>query len=314
MNRFAWLIVLAPLAASAAAPPHPAPVIDHHQHLLSASMAEPGQKPIDAKALIAMLDAAGIRRAVVLSNAFRYGMPDFRITDEAKRVSAENDWTAAEAAKYPKRLVALCSFSPLKDYALTELRRCARDKRFGRAIKLQLGGSNVDYDDPTDIALLRRVFRAANAEGLGIVVHLRPRHARAYGAAQARVIIDELLAAAPDVTVQVAHLAGDGGGTLDAGAQEVLNEFEAAILRKDPKVAHLAFDLSGAVGGHDWPARAPLVATHLRALGLSRIYYGSDGGDPTDPPAKAVVAAFRQLPLSPQEFRLIGRNAAPWVK
>lgn len=314
MNKLLALIALFSVAAHAAAPPLPTPVIDHHQHLLNASMVEPGQKPIDAKALIAMLDAAGIRRAVLLSNAFRYGAPDTTSADEYRRVAAENDWTAREAAKYPKRLVALCSFNPLKDYASIELRRCAEDRHFGRAIKLQFGVADVDFSAPTDIALLRRFFRSANALGMGLVIHLRTRRAHPYGAAQARVFMDELLAAAPDITVQIAHLAGGGGGSLDDGAQEMLNEFAAAILRKDPKVAHLTFDLSGAIGGDGWPARAQLVANHLRALGVSRIYYGSDGGDPTDPPAKAVVAAYRQLPLTAAEFRTISTNAAPWIK
>jgi len=173
-----------------------APLIDHHQHLLSPAMsAGSAQKPIAATDLIAMLDAAGIRRAVVLSNAFRYGSPgNPPLPDEYARVVAENDWTAREAAKFPKRLVAICSFNPLKDYALDELARCARDQRFGRGIKLQFGSSGVDLDDPVDVAMLRRVFRTANARGMGLIVHLRTSGAqqRIYGAAQAFVFLDEL--------------------------------------------------------------------------------------------------------------------------
>jgi predicted TIM-barrel fold metal-dependent hydrolase len=223
-------------------------------------------------------------------------------------VISENDWTAAEAAKYPQRLTAFCSFNPLKDYALGELARCARGKRFGRGIKLQLGSSDVDLDDPVDIALLRRVFRAANANHMDLVVHLRPGGGRVYGAAQARVVIDELLAAAPDVRVQIAHLAGGGGGSLDAGAEEVLGVFEAAFARQDPRVNKLYFDLSGAMGGEGWPVRAPVIARHIRALGIAHVVYGSDGGDPADPPAKAAVAAYRLLPLSKAEFSVIDGN------
>ena len=301
-----WLVLLlAGMSGARAA----APTTDHHQHLLNASMAQPGQKPILAKDLVAMLDAAGIRRAVVLSNAFRYGDPRLPPDPgEYARVMAENDWTAGEAAKYPKRLVAYCSFNPLKDYALGELGRCARAKRFGRGIKLQFGSSDVDLDDPVDVALLRRVFRAANANQMDIVVHLRTARGRGYGAAQARVVIDELLAAAPDVRVQIAHLAGGGGGALDARAEEVLGVFEEAFARREPLVKNLVFDLSGAVGGEGWPARAPVVARHVRALGIAHVVFGSDGGDPTDPPAKAVVAAYRQLPLSKPEFSLLDAN------
>jgi len=286
-----------------------APLVDHHQHLLNAAMAEPGQKPILAKDLVAMLDAAGIRRAVVLSNAFRYGDPRLpQDPGEYARVMAENDWTASEAAKYPKRLVAYCSFNPLKEYALGELARCAAGKRFGRGIKLQFGSSDVDLDDPIDVAMLRRVFRAANTNHMSIVVHLRTARRHAYGAAQARVVMAELLAVAPDVRVQIANLAGGGGGALDAGAEEMLGVFEAAFARHDALVKNLSFDLSGAVGGEGWPARAALIARHVRALGVAHVVYGSDGGDPTDPPAKAVVGAYRQLPLTKAEFAAIDAN------
>jgi len=103
----AWLVATVFAAGAVAAPPTPVPV-DHHQHLLSPTMISQGQQPIDAKTLIAALDAAGIRRAVILSNAYRYGSPLYAISypDEYPRVIAENDWTAREAAKYPKRLVA----------------------------------------------------------------------------------------------------------------------------------------------------------------------------------------------------------------
>ena len=132
MKAVAQLLVL--LLAGTSAAQGAAPTADHHQHLLNASMAGPGQKPILAKDLVAMLDAAGIRRAVVLSNAFRYGDPRLPPDPgEYARVMAENDWTASEAAKYPQRLVAYCSFNPLKDYALGELGRCARAKRSAAA-------------------------------------------------------------------------------------------------------------------------------------------------------------------------------------
>ena len=302
--RYALLCLLGFSVAAAAAPR-----VDHHQHLLNAPMAEPGQQPITAESLIAMLDAAGIRRALLLSNAFRYGDPrQPSDPDEFAHVKAENDWTAGEAAKFPQRLVMYCSFNPLKDYAMAELERCAADKRFGRGIKLQFGSSLVNLADPAQVEQVRRVFKAANDRHLDLVVHLRVARRLPYGAAQAQVFIDELLAAAPEVKVQVAHLAGGGGGALDPAAEEVLTVFEAALARKDPRVRNLRFDLSGAVGGEGWPGRAPVIARHIRALGISRVLYGSDGGDPTDPPAKAVVAAYLQLPLTKREFRVIDRN------
>jgi predicted TIM-barrel fold metal-dependent hydrolase len=292
-------------ALAGAATPVPAPVVDHHQHLLTVAMAAPGQLPIDARAMVDMLDAAGIRRAVLLSNAFR-------LEDHAA-VVAENDWTAREAAKYPKRLVAFCSFGPLKDYALAELERCARDRRFGRGIKLQLGYSGVNLEDPTEVALLRRVFRAANAHRMAIVIHLRTARDYAFGAAQARIVIEEMLPVAPDVPVQIAHFAG-GGNLPDVPADLALLAFESAIVARDPRVKNLYFDTALVAPANLPPERAEFVAQRIRVLGLQRILYGSDGGDPTDPPAQEQLAAFRKLPLTEAEFRAIFGNVAPWLK
>jgi predicted TIM-barrel fold metal-dependent hydrolase len=280
MKRIATMLLFAiGTAAHAAGPP-----VDHHQHLLAKEMTEQGQKPIDAKAMIAMLDAAGIRRAVLLSNAYRYG-----------------------------NLVAFCGFNPLKDYALGELNRCARDKRFGRGIKLQFGSSDVNLDDPTDIALLRRVFRAANANKLAIVVHLRTRRAAPFGAAQATTFIEEVIAEAPDVVVQIAHFAG-GGSPDDAPADAALGVFVAAIARADPRVRNVYFDTALIAPADVTPARAAFVAQKIREMGTRRILYGSDGGDPTDPPPKQMLAAFRKLPLTAAEFKAIEANVAPYLK
>lgn len=320
MNRAAaWLAAWGLAAAASAAPPAaiPPPPVDHHQHLLSPGMVTPGQQPIDAKRLVAALDAAGIRRAVILSNAYRIGSPFYAIAfpDEYPRVIAENDWTAREAAKYPRRLVAFCSVNPLKDYALGEVARCARDPRFGRGIKLQFGNSDIDLDDPTDVAMLRRLFRAANQQRLAIVVHLRPSESRQrrYGAAEAQAFLEQLLPAAPDVVVQIAHLGGGGGGSVEPAAEPVLAVFAAAFAQNDPRVRNLWLDVSGITGGPDAATRAPRIAQLLRSIGTRHLLYGSDGGDPADPPAKAALEAFRRLPLMPAELRAIEGNVAPYL-
>ncbi len=282
-----------------------APRVDHHQHLLTPAMAAEGQKPIDAAAMITMLDEAGIERAVLLSNAYRYIDP--------AQVKAENDWTADEAAKYPERLVAFCGFNPLADYALEELARCAADQRFGRGIKLQFGMSAVNLADAAHVAQVKRVFQAANDSRLAIVVHMRGRRAHPYGAAQAQTFIDELLAAAPDVPVQIAHFAG-GGAANDPPSDEALATFIAAIARQDPKVRNLYFDVALVAPADLSPERTQFVVKSIRDLGLQRILYGSDGGDPTDPPPKAMLEAFRKLPLTDAEFRAIEGNHAPYLR
>ena len=93
-----------------------AEITDHHQHLYSPEAAANSlqdQKGISASDLIAHLDAAGIRRAVVLSVAYSFANPNKPpVADEYARVKAENDWTSAQVAKYPDRLRGILEREP----------------------------------------------------------------------------------------------------------------------------------------------------------------------------------------------------------
>lgn len=79
---------------------------------------------IDAKDLIAQLDAAGIQRAIVLSVAYSFSNPNKpTVPDEYAHVIAENDWSSAQVAKYPDRLIGFCSVNPLRSQERLEARR-----------------------------------------------------------------------------------------------------------------------------------------------------------------------------------------------
>jgi len=138
------------------------PIADHHQHLVSLDMAAmlaqaaPGFHPITARDLIALLDSAGIRRALLLSVAYIYGSPARTVDNEYAKVKAENDWTGAQAAEYPDRLIAFCGFNPLKDYALDELARCAAIPNLSRGIKLHFANSDVQLENPEHVEKLKR--------------------------------------------------------------------------------------------------------------------------------------------------------------
>jgi uncharacterized protein len=297
------------------------PVADHHQHLFSPDIVEllgdsSGVNELGADDLIPLLDSAGIRRAVVLSVAYMYGSPRRRVEDEYAKVRAENDWAAAQAAGHPERLVAFCGFNPLKDYALEELARCAGDRRFGRGIKLHFGNSDVRLDEPTHLERLRQVFRAANEHGMAIVVHLRASisRKRPYGAAQARIFLEQLLPLAADVPVQVAHLAGTGPGYDDPPADSAMAVLATAVAKNDPHTRRLWFDVTTVVDTGITRATAALVVRRIRQVGVKRILYGSDAalGDNLRP--REAWAAFRRLPLTGEEFATIATNVAPYLR
>jgi predicted TIM-barrel fold metal-dependent hydrolase len=295
------------------------PVADHHQHLFSPGIVallgdSSGVSPLDADDLISLLDSAGIRRAVVLSVAYMFGSPRRTVEDEYAKVRAENDWTAAQAARYPDRLIAFCGFNPLKDYALEELARCAGDRRFGRGIKLHFGNSDVQLDEPAHVELLRQVFRAANEHGMAIVVHMRASisRKRPYGAAQARIFLEQLLPLAADVPVQIAHLAGTGPGYDDPPADSAMAVLADAVVRGNRYTRRLWFDVAGVVDTGISPVNAALVARRIRQVGVERVLYGSDGAVGGNLRPRQSWAAFRGLSLTDDEIARIADNVAPY--
>jgi uncharacterized protein len=299
-----------------------APVADHHQHLFSPAMAallapdsaEP--KAVTARDVIALLDSAGIRKAVVLSAAYIYGSPKRSVEDEYAKVRAENDWNAAQAAEYPGRLRAFCGFNPLKDYALEELARCARHPGLQAGIKLHLGNADVQLENPAHLAQLQRVFQAANRHRMAIVLHLRASvsQKRPYGAHQARIFLEQLLPAAPDVPVQIAHLAGTGPGYDDPPADSAMAVLATAVAKNDPHTRRLWFDVTTVVDTGITRETAALVVRRIRQVGVKRILYGSDAalGDNLRP--REAWAAFRRLPLTGEEFATIATNVAPYLR
>ena len=230
------------------------PVIDYHQHLFHP--ADTGLAPqngtVTGDHLVAYLDAARIRRALVLSVAYQFANPNRSpVENEYAKVRAENDWTSEQVARHPDRLRAFCGFNPLRDYAVRELERCAHDAHLRFGIKLHFGNSDVDLDNLEHVKRVGQVFREANRHGMAITVHMRASvtRQRPYGAKEARVFLDELLPAAGRVPVQIAHLCG--GGDYDESIDAALRVFVDAIARRDPRMARVYFDVSGMTGIDD---------------------------------------------------------------
>jgi predicted TIM-barrel fold metal-dependent hydrolase len=74
------------------------------------------------------------------------------------------------------------------------------------------------------------------------------------------------------------------------------------------------FDVSGVAGLGKWEERAGLIASRIRALGVNRVLYGSDGAAGGNLAPREAAAAFRRLPLTEDEFRSIEHNVAPFIR
>jgi predicted TIM-barrel fold metal-dependent hydrolase len=266
-------------------------------------------KPMSGADLIKLMNDADIQRAVVLSVAYFFGTP-FAPAEpgELARVKAENDWTAAQAAQFPNRLIAFCSVNPLKDYAVGEVERCTRQLRM-RGLKLHFGNSDVDLSKPDHLAKVRAVFAAANRLRIPFVVHLWTI-GRNYGAKDSRLFIDQILPAAPDIVVQVAHMAGAGPGWTD----DALGVFAEAVAAHDRRTRNLYFDVA-TVAEEQPPERLKQLAARIRQIGVDRVLYGSDAAFGARKTANEEWGIFRgMVPLDDAEFSAIRDNVAPYLR
>lgn len=310
----------------------PAPTVDHHVHIQSESAAsalerglkesrgeDTNQEPIPADSVIQILDSAGIENGVLLSSAYFFGSPFIDVTDAYAKVKAENDYVAREASKYPDRLVAFCSFNPLADYALKEIKRCAEIAHLD-GIKLHLVNAQFDFRNTDHVRTLEEVFQEAARLDLPIVIHLWT--GPDYGYREARIFIDEVLASAPDLPVQIAHMAS-GGMARDSSMQAFV---KASAERPDLMDEDVVFDLSAAFRSPDAAqgdttklrkirAANERLAREIQDIGVDRVVFGSDWpGGAVRPRRPARSAETLRSILDRQTVESLFDNRAPYVR
>jgi predicted TIM-barrel fold metal-dependent hydrolase len=314
---------------------------DHHMHLQSARMvsvllrlkqqfretiAPSDRQVLGAAEAVAALDAAGIRKGVVLSGAYLIGTPDITVAGERRMVWDENAWTAREAHRYPDRLVGFCSVNPLKDYAESEVEHCAAVGL--RGLKLHFTSSAVDLLDRDHVDRVRKTLAAANRLRLPLLVHLRTRTPN-YGALEANVFLDRLAPAAPDVPIVIAHMGGWGG--YDRATDAALDALVGACAASPGSCRRIFFDLAFTVlpkSASNAPARTTLrmladsqrdfpdantrLADRIRTIGLDHVLFATDWPGMT--PGDTIEAVRTSLPLRPAELDRIFANTAPYLK
>jgi len=316
------------------------PIADHHTHLRGP---EATQQFMDikikfgleiysrdsvactAKMLINDLDNAGISKASVLSVAYMFGMPEFDIENEYEMVKEENNWVSSQIDLYPDRLFGFVGINPLKDYAVDEIKR-AKEETSLIGVKLHLTNSNLDFTNTEHVNKLRKVFETANNLDMPIIIHMRGRGPD-YGAEQARIFLDEVLPAANDVIVQIAHVAGWGG--YDPGTDAALNEFV-----KDHDSGKLGeniiFDFcfvvpacgklweSGEnnfeeISSEEWQKIAETrLMEKIHKIGLDRFFFGTDWMERTQTEYLNNIKC--QKLMNPNEWNILMSNLAPYMK
>jgi predicted TIM-barrel fold metal-dependent hydrolase len=264
---------------------------------------------ITAESLVAHLDEAGIRHGVVA--ALGYEFADGPETPgERERVQAENDWAVRQVAQFPGRLTSFCGLNPIRTYAIAEMDRCAGMPGV-RGMKLYIP-NRVDLTKPEDVEKLRNFFRAANERRLPLLVHVSVDWSN--GDLHARTFLEQVLPAAPDIPIQIAHMGGGNQFRVGA-ADDALKVFADAAAAGNPLMKNLYFDVTGSVSGTQPAATYELLAQRMRTIGLERILFGSDLPlHPLDPPGAAWAKFRRYIPLTDDELRIIANNLAPYAR
>jgi predicted TIM-barrel fold metal-dependent hydrolase len=303
------------------APPAPLapPYLDAHAHSGSpaliayraGTLADTGHdSPFDGAALIRRMDDWGVRRAFVLSTAYQMATDAYGIlTSEAAeyaRVRGDNDFTAAECARYPDRLVPFMSLNPKRGYAVEEVDRCAEQRM--RGLKLHLWNSVVDTRQPADLNALRRVIERAAKHRLPVVAHIFVGAVPDYGPDDTERFVRELIMPYDTLKISLAHLTGAGGfGTWEQRC------FERLIALCGPDTSwgsRVWVDMAAVLTATTVPAQARRMGELLSRWGLGRVLWGSDNIDgaleltrarwPLDATAWRPIAEQRGTALIPE--------------
>jgi len=293
-TRALTLLLLLVLTISVKAQPKSNSYTDYHVHLQDSAtivlgyrmLKAIGQAPtkidsiiLNADTIIHRLDEAGFYGAWILSNAYWFGSPLTPVDDEYEQVKKQNDWTAGQAERYPNRLKAFVSVNPLKPYALEEIQRCAASKRF-YGLKLHFANSKIDLTDIAQVRQLQKVFALADKNHLALLVHFRSGQ-QWDGAANAQVLLNQLMPYAKNTKVVIAHMAGWGGydkpmdTALALIAAYVHNNNNLFLEVSGVFPLTLNEDYKPVTGKADWnPVTA--LKKRIKQIGTTHILFGTD--------------------------------------
>lgn len=251
------------------------------------------------------LDEAHVAKGVILSCAYLWGLPALHLTfkDIAANTRRENEFTAAQVSQYPTRLVGFLSVNPLQTSAIDEIRHWS-DSHVLVGLKLHFPASAVHMRGSLERQRVERVFKAAAAQHLPIVIHIGGDE---FDAADAEIFIRSVLPYAGSSWIQIAHA---GGGYPLGHHVRVLRTFADHMVHDDPLTRHVLFDLAYVPAPEEDAAAVIALMREVRRIGIERFHFGSDFNVLT--PSQEIVYLAR-LGLTKGEEGALRRNCAPWV-
>jgi len=289
--------------------------VDHHMHLASPELCrlvgeclQSNNPPaVFAADAVRALDDAHVSKGVILSCAYLFGLPSLHVKsgDLAEMTRRENEFTAAQVAQYPSRLIGFLSVDPLVESAIDEIRYWRASQQL-IGLKLHFTASAVDVRSAKQRRQVARVISVAAAQGLPMVIHVGGGN---FNAADAELFIREILPSAGSSWVQIAH-AGGGMPRRDGNNVAVLRTFANHIVRRDPLTRRVLFDLSYVPAPDETPDTTAALLEQMRRIGMKRFLFGSDFNVLT--PLEQMRGIDR-LALTRNELQTLRQNCAPWA-
>lgn len=306
-------------------------LIDHHTHIYSEQAKKylinavdglDSLPPLGPKQLLNVMSDAQVNKAALLSTAYFFSSEGKTNKNKYRALKSDNTWIANVVTKHPDKFVGFFSVNPLSDSASTVIKRNAQIKAFS-GLKLHLANSKVDLRNPKHVQKIGKIFQQANANGLGVIVHMRYKK-QPYGKKDAKIFVDKILSKAPDVPIQIGHLAGWGG--YDRQTDEALSIF-ADYSANNKLNTNIYFDLSAVIRpvrnqedstqSYQPPKWYPQkryerLTQQIKKVGLDRILFGTDWPDWNPRSYKNDIV--NKLNLSKNELDIIFSNKAPWFQ
>jgi predicted TIM-barrel fold metal-dependent hydrolase len=285
--------LVTPLVATGAA-------IDVHMHLASQALADlyigGGVPAPTADGLIALLDEANVRKGVVLAAGY-FGLPD------DSNMAPENDYVAAEVAKYPDRLIGFCGINPLYASAVSEIDRCL-DLPGMVGVKLHLPGSGVDMTNEDHVAALSAVFDKAQERNAPLVIHVGDQAGLPL-VTNGLANLGSIIEAHPEVRVLHAHCAGN----MDDENIELWIRAGLADTAFVEGSACLKFYRDAPL------AKRELMVWRFRKWGIERVLFGTDylSFAPEETPKEA-LETLTMYPFTQEEIdTILANDGSAWI-
>lgn len=223
-------------------------------------------------------DSIGLKRAIVLSNAYsKMSYKDYART--------QNSFVAKEVAKNRAQLAGACAVNPLSDWARDEIIKCHQDGL--RVLKLHTMASGMDLKNKSHQKILKDLLTHAEKLQYTVLVHGNFPNAKRGNEAE---ILLQILSQFPQTRFIIGHLLG--------------MEYEHLKNFKHPK---FLVEVSVVPVWMKTPEQKKNLVSVMRQVGMEKFVFGSDW--PVIHPAE-MLKAIQELPLSGSEAEgIVYKNA-----